>query len=213
MYRKIQTTVKNPDLVQKQQNRIFEAARNLFSKRGYHATTIRELSKETGIGLGNIYSYIGNKKDILYLIYQKTSEIRLREINKRMRHVSDPLEKLKMMIEAEIETMDRYQDLVMIIYQESHAMDKSSMKSMLSAEEEHVRRYEQILREGIALGIFKKCNLTALAHLIKMMVDGWVLKRWAYRKKVSLDEMKKLIISVVEKGIIKSTKGVEKKKS
>jgi len=45
------------------------------------------------------------------------------------------------------------------------------------------------------------------------MVDGWVLKRWAYRKKVSLDEMKELIISVVETGILKNTKTGEKKKS
>jgi len=200
-------------LVRRRQNQIFEAARKLFSEKGYHTTTLRELSKETGIGLGNMYSYIGNKKDILYLIYQKTSEIRLQEIDKRMRDVSDPRERLKMMIEAEIETMDRYQDLVMIIYQETHSMDRTFMKSMLSAEEGHVRRYEKILKEGIALGIFKQCNLIALAHLIKIMVDGWVLKRWAYREKVSLNEMKKLIISVVETGIIKSTKSVEKKKS
>jgi len=159
MSKQIATTIKNSDLVRRRQNQIFEAARKLFSEKGYHTTTLRELSKEAGIGLGNMYSYIGNKKDILYLIYQKTSEIRLREIDKRMGDVSDPLKKLKMMIEAEIETMDRYQDLVMIIYQETHAMDRTFMKSMLSAEEGHVRRYEKILKEGIVKGIFKPLEL------------------------------------------------------
>jgi AcrR family transcriptional regulator len=210
MARQILTTIKNPDLIQQRQEQIFKAASKLFSKNGYHRTTLRMLSKETGIGLGNMYSYIANKKDILYLLYQKTAEIRQSEIDKRMRDVSDPWEKLKMMIDAEIETMNRYQDLVMVIYQESHAMDKSSMKSMLIAEEAHVRRYEKILGKGMALGIFKQCNSTALAHLIKMMVDGWVLKRWAYRGKVNLDEMKKLIISIVGNGILKSTKNIQK---
>ncbi len=204
MTRKIPTTIKDPELVRERQHRIFQAALKLFTKNGYHDTSVRELSKESGIGLSNIYDYIGKKSDILYLLYQKLLEIITEEIKRRMHDSDDPLQKLTIMIETELASIDQYQDLLMIVYQESHAMNKPSLRSMLSHEEWHMELYKRILEEGIESGFFLKCNTTALASIIRLMIDGWVLRRWALRGKVNLDEMKNSVIQIVMTGIINS---------
>jgi AcrR family transcriptional regulator len=201
LQRKIPSPVKNPDLVEARRSQIFEGAWRLFMKKGYHVTGLRELSRETGISLGNLYNYINTKEDILYIIHQKAAEIVVQAINEQTSDVIDPLEKLKEMIDIELRTMDKYQDLILLIYQESHALSRKSLHSMLQREESHIQRFQRVLEEGMVAGVFKRSNPKMLANLIKMMIDGWVLKRWALRGRVSLKQMKKGIIDLVEHGI------------
>lgn len=204
LYKKISTTIKNPNLVKERQDTIFRAALKLFSKNGYHKTSLRKLSKETGISLGNIYDYIRRKSDILYLLYQKMAEIGSKSWGQRINDIENPMEKLTILIEAELETIDQYQDLVMVIYQESHVMDKLTMKTMLSNEELRWRLFEKILKEGIESRVFLPCNTTAVANIIKLMIDSWVLRRWILRDKVSIAEMKNSIMQILQKGILES---------
>ena len=135
MEKTISIAVRDPELVQKRHNQIFNAALKLFSGKGYHSTTLRELSKESGIGLGSLYNYIGKKKDILSILYGKLVEIVSDELERIPDQAADPAKKLEMMIKAELEIVYKYNDLIMLIYQESHAMDKPSIKSLLSSEE------------------------------------------------------------------------------
>lgn len=203
--KKISTTIKNANLVEERREQIFQAASKLISKKGYHKTTLRDISKETGMTLGSLYDYISTKEDILYIVHEKASQM-VRTVKGGVGNVKDPVQKLKKMIEQELETMDRYQDLIMCIYQESHALSKPSLKMMLSSEEVHTGSFKKVIEEGIDQGVFKASNPTILANIIKIMIDCWVLKRWALRGKVSLQEMKQSILEMIQTGIVIRTK-------
>ena len=47
--------------------RIREAAQNLFVAKGFDDTTMREIATRAGIGLGTIFLYAKNKRDLLFL--------------------------------------------------------------------------------------------------------------------------------------------------
>lgn len=49
-------------------DQILEKAAELFSERGYHATTMRELGERTGLLAGSIYAHFSSKEEILYQI-------------------------------------------------------------------------------------------------------------------------------------------------
>lgn len=68
--KKVITQVKNTDLVEQKHHQIVQAASRLFSEKGYHKTSLRDISRESGINLSYIYKYISKKDDILYLFYQ-----------------------------------------------------------------------------------------------------------------------------------------------
>lgn len=200
--KKISTKIKNSKLVEERHEQIFQAASKLIQKKGYHMTTLRDISRETGISLGNLYDYITTKEDVLYMIHEKAAEMVTGILSQGMEAVRDPVQRLKQMIERELETMDRYQDLIMTIYQESHSLSKPSLRTMLRSEEVHTGRFKEVIEEGIKLGVFKETNPVMLANMIKMMIDCWVLKRWALRRKVSLEEMKQGILEMVQTGIV-----------
>lgn len=50
-------------------HRIKEASRELFSEKGFENATIRQITKRAGVGIGTIFRYATNKRDLLFLIY------------------------------------------------------------------------------------------------------------------------------------------------
>jgi len=200
--KKISTRIKNSKLVEERHEQIFQAACKLIQKKGYHMTTLRDISKETGISLGNLYDYIRTKEDILYIVHEKARQIVAQSLDENSTVGKDPVKRLSEMIEKELASMDKYQDLIMSIYQESHALSKPSLRTILSSEEAHIGSFKKVLEEGIERGVFKAGNPTMLANIIKMMIDCWVLKRWALHGKVSLEEMKRGILEMIQAGIV-----------
>ena len=48
----------------KTQTRILEAAHGLFLKHGYHGTSMRQISTESGLALGGIYNHFLDKESL-----------------------------------------------------------------------------------------------------------------------------------------------------
>jgi len=71
------------EVMEEKRTRIEEAARELFIKRGFHATSMRDIAAGADASLGNLYNYYRTKEDILESIiarYQKVIDARLRAI-------------------------------------------------------------------------------------------------------------------------------------
>ena len=56
---------------QERQDRIMMAARKLFAERGYDATTLRDVAEMAGLGLGTLFNYISDKRDLIYLVFNQ----------------------------------------------------------------------------------------------------------------------------------------------
>ena len=59
---------------QERQDRITMAARKLFAEHGYDATTLRQVAESAGLGLGTLFNYISDKRDLIYLIFNSEVE-------------------------------------------------------------------------------------------------------------------------------------------
>jgi AcrR family transcriptional regulator len=206
--RKIPTSIKNQSLVEKRREQIFDAVLRLFSEKGYHRTTLREISKATGITLGNLYDYISTKEDILHMIQERATRLVNLAASQKKGGTGHPAEKLRDLIDSELSAMDRFQDLILIIYQESHAMRKDVLYSLLKSERRHLEQFEGLIQEGIRKGIFRPVNARMLSNLIKMLIDSWVIKRWDLNKKITLEQMRQGILDLVFHGIMKAEPAV-----
>lgn len=81
-----------PSAIEKKKGRIEEAAKKLFIKQGFHATSMRNIAAKAGTSLGNVYNYYRTKEEILGSIigrYQTVIDDRLRGI---FDDIDEPLE-------------------------------------------------------------------------------------------------------------------------
>jgi AcrR family transcriptional regulator len=54
--------------------RIRRAARELFIEKGYDDTTTRAIARRAGVGLGTLFTYAADKRDLLFLIFNDELE-------------------------------------------------------------------------------------------------------------------------------------------
>jgi AcrR family transcriptional regulator len=197
--------IKNDDLVISRREQIALAGIKLFSKKGFHETTLRELAEEAGLGLGNIYDYVGNKQDIFFLIHGFLNGRATEMTDQAIKDIDDdPLERLYRMIGAEIELMNEYSDAVLLIYRESHILDKLRLKELLANEKARVMRLEQVLKECVAKKLLHVVNIRAAANFIKTMVETLVIKRWDLRRFVSQSDLKRTLVNIIFNGILEN---------
>jgi len=57
--------IRNRDLVERRRNQILDAALELFLKKGFASTTIRDICSASGVNQASLYDYIANRTDIL----------------------------------------------------------------------------------------------------------------------------------------------------
>lgn len=198
----IPTTVKNKELVEKRREQIVLAAITLFSKKGFYKTTLRELAEEAGLSTGNIYDYVGSKEDIFYLIHDFAADLAVEALDRSVRDITDPMEKLRRMVRAEFNLMDQWADAIMLIYQESHILNPPFLHRLLQREREHLRKFEEVIEECIEANLLRECNVRMTANLIKSMVDTWVIKRWDLRGHATQLEAETSILDLVFNGLI-----------
>jgi AcrR family transcriptional regulator/NAD(P)-dependent dehydrogenase (short-subunit alcohol dehydrogenase family) len=198
----VRTKVRNKELVAKRREQIVLAAIKLFSRKGFHQTSLRELAEESGISHGNIYEYVGSKQDIFFLIHQFINNIAIQETNRIIEVVDDPLEKLRRMVKAEFQLMYEWSDAVLLLYQETHVLDPPRLKALLERERARVQLTEEVLKEGMDKGQLRNFNTRVAANLIKLMAETWVVKRWDLRGHIDRQEMEKAILDVAFNGLL-----------
>jgi AcrR family transcriptional regulator len=79
---------------------ILEAAFDLFSAQGYSETSIPAIARGAGISTANVYVYFGSKIDILFTLYAPWLDERLARLDRSLRRVPDPQERLKRLLLA-----------------------------------------------------------------------------------------------------------------
>jgi len=70
--------------VRQNQAAIEEVALRLFIRQGYHGTSIRDVAREAGISIGNIYNYYPTK-EALYVSLVKRYRVRMAEAQGRLK--------------------------------------------------------------------------------------------------------------------------------
>jgi AcrR family transcriptional regulator len=174
----IETIVKDQDLIDKRHAQICDAAITLFSRKGFHQTSVREIAEACGLGIGTLYSYIKAKEDILHLVYRRileTFEARMLEATK---DIEDPRLRLKAALEATLKIYDECQDVVVLLYQESHAIGRQGLQALFEVDRTYVGVFQEILERGTRAGRFAVKEPHLLAVCILFLCAVWDLKRW-----------------------------------
>ncbi len=135
--------------------RIEEAAKQLFIKRGFHATSMRDIARGADTSLGNLYNYYKTKEDILESIigrYQKVIDSRLRSIFDEIEEPFDPdsLVKFGHLIRG---LVSAHSDFWLLMYIDVLEFENHHFRKMFEGLTATLRRrfapyFERLKREG-----------------------------------------------------------------
>ena len=78
---------------------ILRNAASIFAEKNYHSTTMRDISRATGVSLAGLYHYCKSKEELLFLIQDNCFRRVLESLEERLRDEADPLARLRIFIE------------------------------------------------------------------------------------------------------------------
>ncbi len=198
--KQIETVVKNPALIRRRHLEICDAALQLFARKGYHQTSVREIAEAARLSIGSLYTYIRTKEDILLLVYHRIFTLFQERMSEALIAGGDPPAQLKAAVSATLELYDEYQDLVLVMYQESHALRREALQQLFEVDRRYVSMIQAIIERGTQEGHFEAGNSKLLAIATLFLCAVWPLKRWNL-KTYDLATVTDAIIGLVLDGI------------
>jgi len=82
--------------------RLLSIAARVFADQGYHATTMRDLSRATGMSLAGMYYYVQGKDELLFLIQERCFQQVLTGANTALAEAATPAERVTRFIEHHV---------------------------------------------------------------------------------------------------------------
>jgi TetR/AcrR family transcriptional regulator, cholesterol catabolism regulator len=107
---------------QTRRDQILEVSARLFSERGYHATSMRDIGEATGMLAGSLYSHIDGKEDLLYGIVQRAAEAFLAGLGSVLAANVEPGERLRLAMRAHIEVVAGDPEAARVFHHEWRAL-------------------------------------------------------------------------------------------
>jgi len=200
----VETQIKNSDLVREKRLRIAMAASKLFIKKGYFRTSMREISKASGLTIGNLYDYITKKEDVLYLVFDVFHSMWVNQLNERgVFEIEDPVEQLKTAFQQMLELVDEYREMILLMYTESKSLPKYFLKIILGKESGLVECFEKILKRGIEKEVFKIKDPFLVANIIVYLLSLEPLRGWNLMRHYKIGEIDKFITNFILDNVIK----------
>jgi TetR/AcrR family transcriptional regulator, cholesterol catabolism regulator len=78
---------------------VLKTSAAIFAEKGYHSTSIRDISRATGMSLSGLYYYFKSKEELLFLIQDYCFSTVLEDCRRLIAGGDDPVRSLKLLIE------------------------------------------------------------------------------------------------------------------
>jgi AcrR family transcriptional regulator len=150
---------------------IFQAARKVFSEKGYHKAQIADIVKSAGISTGSIYAHFKDKRDLFEQIIRETNEVlraRLRELSqtKRPGDVRERVQQWMPAYAAFFDYVEENPEQILLIVRGGFGVDEENdtitwefFNAFASDIAEDFRKWEE-------LGFIKGVNAALMGHII-----------------------------------------------
>ncbi|OYD07074.1 TetR/AcrR family transcriptional regulator [Paludifilum halophilum] len=159
--------------------RILEKSSQLFSKQGYHATTIRDISEACGMLSGSLYAHIQSKEDLLFEITDRGAELFLQSLRPIVDSRADPVDKLRRAMIAHIRVITDNLEAATVFFHEWKSLASERRRIIQQKRDRYERMWARLLSEGVESGAFRIVDEKFARLLILSAANG--LYQW-YRR-------------------------------
>ena len=132
----------NPELIEKKHQQIVDGACKVFFRKGFHPTTTRDIAKECGMSIGQLYHYISSKDDVLFLVHKHQQRLWYQYLMKSdIKEDDEALEKFKKSLYRSLQFMIENKRLIQFIYSENKYLDRKHLRQVLEMDYDNVVGY------------------------------------------------------------------------
>jgi TetR/AcrR family transcriptional regulator, cholesterol catabolism regulator len=128
-----------PTRYDKRMSEILAHATEVFCEKGYAGASMRDLSRATGMSLAGLYYYFESKERLLFLIQKHTFTTIVARLKKRLEHVSNPEERIRVFILNHLEYFLANQAAMKVLSHEAEVLKNGFAAELAATKREYYR--------------------------------------------------------------------------
>jgi AcrR family transcriptional regulator len=116
---------------------ILSAAAHLLASHGYHGMSMRDLARETGMSLANLYNYFGSKEDLVFALQTRAFETLIASAEQALDGVQGAEERLYAFILSHIRYITTHTDVTRVLVEEAGELPPKRRRAVRELKERY----------------------------------------------------------------------------
>jgi TetR/AcrR family transcriptional regulator, cholesterol catabolism regulator len=188
-----QSSIRNPKSEQSRYDQklehILRTSARIFAEKSYHSTSMRDISRATGVSLAGLYHYCKSKEELLFLIQDHCFGRVLERLEERIKRNTDPFEKLRIFIDNHLSFFAANMAEMKVLSHEAESLAGDLHKHVSTKKERYAKLARKILREIEEQGqTSARVDLTIATYALFGMMN-WIYNWYDPRGKLSVNQL------------------------
>jgi AcrR family transcriptional regulator len=184
---------------------ILRNAASIFAEKNYHSTTMRDISRATGVSLAGLYHYCKSKEELLFLIQDNCFGRVLERLEERLAAVNDPLSKLRIFIENHLSFFAANMAEMKVLSHEAESLAGDLHNHVSTKKDKYTRLARRILEDLQKQSERKsQVDLTVATYALFGMMN-WIYNWYDPSGKLKVSELVENVTRLFLHGFVAGT--------
>lgn len=183
---------------------ILRTSARIFAEKSYHSTSMRDISRATGVSLAGLYHYCKSKEELLFLIQDHCFGRVLERVEERIRGVGDPFEKLRIFIDNHLSFFAANMAEMKVLSHEAESLAGDLHTKVSTRKEKYAKLARRILRDiQESQPANARIDLTVATYALFGMMN-WIYNWYDPSGKLSVNQLVDNITNLFLRGFLTS---------
>lgn len=151
---------------------ILSTAGEMFQRRGYHATSIRDIAERLNLRGSSLYSHIASKEELLWEIVQRAADHFDDAAAEASAGDPPPAERLAALVRGHLAVIARELPTAAVFLHEWRFLPAARRREVVARRDAYERHFRRAIDDGVADGSFR-CEDPRLAALFVLSALNW----------------------------------------
>jgi len=164
---------------------VLKTSARVFANKGYHSTSMRDISRATKMSLSGLYYYFKSKEELLFLIQDYCFSTVIDDCHRLLGGVDDPVRRLKLLIENHLNYFVHNMSEMKVLSHEANAITGDLFSKVNTRKRQYVDLVIGLLDELARKYRVKRVDTRVATFLLFGMMN-WIYNWYDSRKDVDV---------------------------
>lgn len=190
------------------EQQLLEAARKLFSQKGFASTTVSDIVREAGVAQGTFYLYFDSKSALIQRMLKTFEQLVQDEVTASRDDSRSPTERIRDQVKAVFHASVKHADLLRTLFLDPSIGAAELIRTAQPGREQRVQATAQVLRAGVASGDLHELDPDLAARLVFAIVRAAVVEWILDGSDTDPEEFAEGLAQILIHGLVKEPSSV-----
>ena len=180
---------------------ILEAAAQIFSQKGFHATSMQDIAQSVNLQKASLYYHVSSKQEILLAVLDQALDLLIENMQHVLEKPLSPDEKLRQAVVAYLTAMLQHLDLARVLLLEHRSLEPELQSRHFPRRDRFERLWRELIQDGADEHVFS-CADPALAARGLLGVMNWTITWYRPDGSLSADVIAEQFADLYLRGLL-----------